>query len=77
MVNVDPKHHRHFMVRGAAVLREIQEQNGGVIISVPRMGTGDSRVIIKGSKQCAECAKARIEEIVEDLVMKSCDKWKY
>ncbi|VDK79439.1 unnamed protein product [Litomosoides sigmodontis] len=66
-MDVDPKHHRHFVIRGAAVLREIQDQNGGVIISFPRAGTNDSRVTLKGSKQCVECAKARIEEIVEDL----------
>ncbi|EJD75804.1 KH domain-containing protein [Loa loa] len=66
-MEVDPKHHRHFVIRGAAVLREIQDQNGGVIISFPRAGTNDSRVTLKGSKQCVECAKARIEEIVEDL----------
>ncbi|OZC06636.1 hypothetical protein X798_06373 [Onchocerca flexuosa] len=66
-MEVDPKHHRHFVIRGAAVLREIQDQNGGVIISFPRAGTNDSKVTLKGSKQCVECAKARIEEIVEDL----------
>ncbi|VBB30290.1 unnamed protein product [Acanthocheilonema viteae] len=66
-MEVDPKYHRHFVIRGAAVLREIQDQNGGVIISFPRAGTNDSRVTLKGSKQCVECAKARIEEIVEDL----------
>uniref|UniRef100_A0A0R3RY71 Vigilin n=1 Tax=Elaeophora elaphi TaxID=1147741 RepID=A0A0R3RY71_9BILA len=66
-MEVDPKHHRHFVIRGAAVLREIQDQNGGVIISFPRAGTNDSRVTLKGSKQCVECAKARIEEIVGDL----------
>uniref|UniRef100_A0A915Q0U1 K Homology domain-containing protein n=1 Tax=Setaria digitata TaxID=48799 RepID=A0A915Q0U1_9BILA len=66
-MDVDPKYHRHFVIRGAAVLREIQEQNGGVIISFPRAGSNDSKVTLKGSKQCVECAKARIEEIVEDL----------
>uniref|UniRef100_A0A0N5A8M1 Vigilin n=1 Tax=Syphacia muris TaxID=451379 RepID=A0A0N5A8M1_9BILA len=65
--DVDPKYHRHFLIRGAAVLRDIQEQNGGVIISFPRAGTQDSKVTIKGYKQCVESAKARIEEIVEDL----------
>ncbi|VDK56018.1 unnamed protein product [Gongylonema pulchrum] len=66
-MDVAPKHHRHFIMRGAAVVREIQEQNGGVIISFPRAGTNDAKVTLKGSKQCVECAKARIEEIVEDL----------
>lgn len=66
-MDVNPKYHRHFVIRGAAVLREIQEQNGGVTISFPRAGTQDSKVSIKGSKQCVEGAKARIEEIIEDL----------
>uniref|UniRef100_A0A9J2PCM1 K Homology domain-containing protein n=1 Tax=Ascaris lumbricoides TaxID=6252 RepID=A0A9J2PCM1_ASCLU len=66
-MDVDPKYHRHFVMRGAAVLREIQEQNGGVIISFPRAGSYESKVTIKGIKQCVESAKARIEEIVEDL----------
>uniref|UniRef100_A0A7I5E6T0 Vigilin n=1 Tax=Haemonchus contortus TaxID=6289 RepID=A0A7I5E6T0_HAECO len=66
-IDVDTKHHRHFVMRGAAVLREIQEQNGGVVISFPKMGTDSTTVHIKGSKQCVESAKARIEEIVEDI----------
>ncbi|RCN39176.1 KH domain protein [Ancylostoma caninum] len=66
-IEVDTKHHRHFVMRGAAVLREIQEQNGGVVISFPKMGTDSTTVHIKGSKQCVESAKARIEEIVEDI----------
>ncbi|WKX93414.1 hypothetical protein Q1695_011018 [Nippostrongylus brasiliensis] len=66
-IEVDPKHHRHFVMRGAAVLREIQEQNGGVTISFPKIGTDSTTVHIKGSKQCVESAKARIEEIVEDI----------
>lgn len=66
-MDVDSKFHRHFLVRGAAVLRDIQEQNGGVMISFPRFGTNDTKVTLKGSKQCVECAKARMEEVVEDL----------
>ncbi|ETN70747.1 hypothetical protein NECAME_14565 [Necator americanus] len=66
-IDVDTKHHRHFVMRSAAVLREIQEQNGGVVISFPKMGSDSTTVHIKGSKQCVESAKARIEEIVEDI----------
>uniref|UniRef100_A0A1I7XUS0 Vigilin n=1 Tax=Heterorhabditis bacteriophora TaxID=37862 RepID=A0A1I7XUS0_HETBA len=66
-IDVDPKHHKHFVIRGAAVLREIQDQNGGVTISFPKAGTDSTSVIIKGSKQCAESARMRIEEIVEDI----------
>uniref|UniRef100_A0A7E4VJH2 Vigilin 1 n=1 Tax=Panagrellus redivivus TaxID=6233 RepID=A0A7E4VJH2_PANRE len=67
-VDVNPKYHKHFVVRGAEVIREIQEQNGGVVISFPRQdAAGETKVTIKGSKQCAESAKARIEEIVGDL----------
>ncbi|KAK6060058.1 KH domain protein [Cooperia oncophora] len=66
-LEVDTKHHRHFVMRNAAVLREIQEQNGGVTISFPKMGADSTTVHIKGSKQCVESAKARIEEIIEDI----------
>jgi hypothetical protein len=67
-VSVDPKYHRHFVSRGAEIIKKIQEQNGGVVISFPRQETKDDKVTIKGSKQCAESAKQRIEEIVDDLV---------
>jgi transcription antitermination factor NusA-like protein len=66
-VEVEPKYHKHFVFRGAEVLKEIQNEYGGVIISFPRQETGDKKVTIKGSKQCAESAKARILEIVGDL----------
>ncbi|VDM53739.1 unnamed protein product [Angiostrongylus costaricensis] len=66
-IKVDVKHHKHFLVRGASVLHEIQEQNGGVAISFPKIGSESTTVHIKGSKQCVESAKARIEEIVDDM----------
>ncbi|KJH49479.1 KH domain protein [Dictyocaulus viviparus] len=66
-IEVDTKHHKHFVSRGAFVLREIQEQNGGVAISFPKIGSDSTTVHIKGSKQCVESAKARIEEIVDDI----------
>ncbi|KAJ1348733.1 hypothetical protein KIN20_004105 [Parelaphostrongylus tenuis] len=66
-MEVDVKHHRHFLSRNALVLREIQEQNGGVAISFPKFGSESTTVHIKGSKQCVESAKARIEEIIDDI----------
>jgi len=66
-VNVDPKHHRHFVQRRGQVLQEISDQYGGVTISFPRNGANSSRVVLKGAKDCVEGAKARILEIVEEL----------
>lgn len=66
-MEVDPKHHRHFIIRGAEVLREIQRQFN-CQISFPKQETGDSMVSIRGGKGQVQKAKARIEEIVEDLV---------
>lgn len=66
-MDVDVKYHRYFLRRTAALLHEIQEQNCGVVISFPKLGTDSTKVHIKGSKQCVESAKARIEEIVEDI----------
>ncbi|VDN04210.1 unnamed protein product [Thelazia callipaeda] len=66
-MDVDPKYHRYFVIRNAAVLREIQDQNGGVLIFFPRAGTNDSKVTLKGGKQYVEGAKDRIEKIVQEL----------
>ncbi|KAG8508285.1 Vigilin [Galemys pyrenaicus] len=65
---VDPKHHRHFVIRRGQVLREIADEYGGVMVSFPRSGTQSDRVTLKGAKDCVEAAKKRIQEIIEDLV---------
>jgi hypothetical protein len=65
---VETKWHRHFIIRGAEVLKEVQSQNGNCMISFPRQEANDSTVTLKGSKSCVESAKARIDEIVADLV---------
>lgn len=67
-MDVDPKWHKHFVARRAQELRDIQAQFGGVTVSFPRQGSDSSKVVIKGAKECAEAAKKRIAEIVEDLV---------
>jgi len=66
-VNVDPKHHRHFVARRGEVLRHIADDYGGVTVSFPRSGVKSDRVVLKGAKDCVEGAKKRILEIVEDL----------
>lgn len=65
--DVDPKWHKHFVLRGAEVIREIQDKFPGVIISFPRQDAADTKVHIKGPKPGVDLAKKRIEEIVEDL----------
>lgn len=67
-VNVDPKHHKHFVARRGEVLRQIADDFGGVTVSFPRSGVKSDRVVIKGAKDCVEGAKKRILEIVADLV---------
>ncbi|XP_012889101.1 PREDICTED: vigilin [Dipodomys ordii] len=64
---VEPKHHRHFVIRRGQVLREIAEEYGGVMVSFPRSGTQSDKVTLKGAKDCVEAAKKRIQEIIEDL----------
>ncbi|TNN67935.1 Vigilin [Liparis tanakae] len=64
---VDVRHHRHFVSRRGQVLRELAEEYGGVAVSFPRTGANSQRVTLKGAKDCAEAAKRRIQEIVEDL----------
>jgi polyribonucleotide nucleotidyltransferase len=67
-MKVDPKHHKHFVARRGAILKQIGDEFGGVTISFPRSRDRDSdRVVLKGSKECVESAKQRIAAIVEDL----------
>lgn len=66
-MTVDPKHHRHFVARRGEVLRQIGDQYGGVTVSFPRSGVQSDKVTLKGAKECVEGAKARIQEIVNDL----------
>jgi hypothetical protein len=67
-MEVDPRFHRHFIVRGAEVLREIQAQCGHCQISFPKQETGDKIVSIRGPKSGVEAAKKRILQVVADLV---------
>lgn len=65
-LNVDPKHHRHFVARRAQVLNDISDEFGGVNISLPKDQTS-SIITLKGAKECVEGAKKRLLEIVSDL----------
>ena len=67
-MTVDPRHHRHFVIRKGQVLRTIAEEYGGVMVSFPRPGTQSDKVALKGAKDCVEAAKKRILEIIDDLV---------
>ncbi|XP_071999312.1 vigilin [Engystomops pustulosus] len=66
-MSVDPKHHRHFVIKRGQVLREIAEEYGGVTVSFPRSGVQSDRVTLKGAKECVEAAKKRIQDIIEEL----------
>ncbi|XP_041840626.1 vigilin [Melanotaenia boesemani] len=66
-MEVDVRHHRHFVCRRGQVLRELAEEYGGVAVSFPRTGANSQKVTLKGAKDCVEAAKKRIHEIIEDL----------
>uniref|UniRef100_A0A0K0FDJ9 Dodeca-satellite-binding protein 1 (inferred by orthology to a D. melanogaster protein) n=1 Tax=Strongyloides venezuelensis TaxID=75913 RepID=A0A0K0FDJ9_STRVS len=66
-INVPLEYQRHFLIKGSEVLKEIQSQNGNVQIFFPRINSNSTLVTIKGSEVCAESAKNRILEIVDDL----------
>ncbi|KAI4494366.1 hypothetical protein M0802_009049 [Mischocyttarus mexicanus] len=66
-IHIDPKHHRHFVARRGGVLHRIADECGGVQISFPRAGVDSDRVILKGSNDCIEAAKQRMQEIVQEL----------
>nr|XP_023026266.1 vigilin isoform X2 [Leptinotarsa decemlineata] len=66
-MEVEPRHHKHFVARRGEVLHRIADDCGGVTISFPRSGVESNRVVLKGSKECIEAAKFRINEIISDL----------
>ncbi|KRY35703.1 Vigilin [Trichinella spiralis] len=66
-VNIDPKWHSHFLARSRSVLRDIQEQFGGIFISFPKLASGNGRVTLKGPKECVEGAKVQLLDIVAKL----------
>lgn len=66
-MDVDPQHHRHFVLRRGEVLRRISDELGGVQISFPKANSNSARVTLKGAAECVEAAKKRIAQIVDDL----------
>lgn len=66
-IKVEPRHHKHFVARRGEVLHRISDECGGVMISFPRSGVDSDRVVLKGSKECIDAAKLRIQEIISDL----------
>lgn len=70
-MQVDSRHHRHFVARRGEILHKLSDEFGGVLISFPRPNAQPSdKVTLKGSKECIEFVKQRILEIVKDLVRK-------
>ncbi|XP_072387521.1 vigilin [Diabrotica undecimpunctata] len=67
VMQVEPRHHKHFVARRGEVLNRISEECGEVMISFPRSGVDSDRVVLKGPKECIEAAKTRINEIIADL----------
>lgn len=65
-LNVDPKHHKHFVARRAQVLNDISDEYGGVNISLPKDLTSP-KIALKGARECVEGAKKRLLEIVAEL----------
>lgn len=63
-VAVDPKHHKHFIARRAAFLRQIGEEFGGVQASLPR---NSDKITLKGAKEFVSRAKQRIIDEIERL----------
>lgn len=67
-MHVDPKYHHIFLVKKAAVCKQLFEEYGGVNVSFPQLSDkNNSRIVLKGPKECLEPVKKRILEIVADF----------
>lgn len=67
-VEVPVKWHKNFVARRGEMLNQIAADYGGVSVSFPRVGAESTSVKLSGAKECVSGAKARILEIVDDLV---------
>ncbi|EDV24343.1 uncharacterized protein TRIADDRAFT_26766 [Trichoplax adhaerens] len=65
-ISIAPKYYKRLLANGRQILREISEENGNVIISIPRDNASD-KVIIKGSSSCVDSAKVKLLEIVDEI----------
>ncbi|OQR80388.1 vigilin-like [Tropilaelaps mercedesae] len=65
-VTIPAKYHKHFIARRAEVLSHIQEEFG-VQVSFPKIGSGSEEVTLKGSKDCVAEAIQRLLEITKEL----------
>ncbi|GFT44195.1 vigilin [Nephila pilipes] len=61
---IDSKHHRCFLARSA---EKMSNYYGGVTVSFLKIGSNNSKVVLKGNKDFLEPAKQRLHEIVEDF----------
>lgn len=69
-MSVPPKHHRHFVARRAEVINQISAEYNGVTVTFPQVNSNSSEVLIKGHKDFVENVKNKINNIVQDLVIK-------
>ncbi|KAI5710689.1 hypothetical protein M8J76_008632 [Diaphorina citri] len=66
-ITIEPQYHRHFVAHRGEVLNQIINECGDVAISFPKMGSNESRVVLKGEKGALETAKTKMEDIVKEL----------
>lgn len=67
-MHVDPKYHHIFLAKRAAVCKQLFDEYGGVNVSFPQLADkNNSRIVLKGPKECLEPVKKRILEIVADF----------
>lgn len=66
-MRVDPKYHHLFVSRRAALCKQLFDEYGGVNISFPPLSDAQNdRITLKGSKECVQQVKQRIQEIIDD-----------
>ncbi|GFT92082.1 sulfotransferase 1C4 [Nephila pilipes] len=64
---IDPKHHRYFVIRGTTVLKQSSNDYGNVTVSFPKFVSNSRKVVLKVAKDFLEPAKQSLYEAVEDL----------
>ena len=66
-LKVDKKYHKVFVLRRAQLIRKISQENGGVHIIFPRLGSKGQRVLLQGARKFVNTAMYAILEVLRGL----------
>jgi len=63
-ITIDPKWHNRFFQNKRKLLNELQQQDGDIVIKLPKRNTNSDQVLLRGPKQAIELVGQLLEKLV-------------